>query len=271
MKPQTLAQGDAVVILSPSGRVDETRIKKSAKVLTHWGLEVRFGDHAFSSHFKLAGTDKNRLSDLQQALDDTEIKAIFCARGGYGLVRIIDQIDFSTFIKYPKWIIGFSDVTVLHNELNKLGVASLHAPMPNSYESTPQIALDTLHAALFDSKYQFQFPGNTDEIVGGNLAIIYSLLGTNSDLDTNGKVLLIEDIGEYAYNVDRMIHALKKAGKFDNLKGLIIGQFTDIKADGFGYSIREIIENCTQGHSFPIYYDIPIGHVDDNRAIVLGA
>lgn len=271
MKPQTLAQGDSVIILAPSGRVDEERIKKSADVLRNWGLKVRFANHAFSSHFKLAGTDQQRLSDLQEALNDKDLKAIFCARGGYGLVRIIDKIDFTGFLKNPKWIVGFSDVTVLHNEMNKIGVASLHAPMPNSYESTPEIAMNSLHKALFNVDYQFESPFPKEEIVGGNLAIIYSLLGTNSDLDTNGKVLLIEDIGEFAYNIDRMLHALKKAGKFDDLKGLLVGQFTDTKDDGFGYSVREIIDNCTNEFSFPIYFDVPIGHVNDNRAIVLGA
>ncbi len=270
MKPQTLAQGDSVIILSPSGRVIEERVKKSAEVLRNWGLKVRFSSHAFNSHFKLAGTDEERLSDLQSALDDKDIKAIFCARGGYGLVRIIDQFDFTKFMQNPKWVVGFSDVTVLHNELNKLGVASLHAPMPNSYSSTPEIAMNSLYNALFKKNYQCDTPFNKQEIVGGNLAIIYSLLGTNSDLNTNGKVLLIEDIGEYAYNIDRMIHALKKAGKFNKLKGLLVGQFTDIKDDGFGYTVKEIIENCTQEYSFQIWFDIPIGHVDDNRAIVLG-
>ncbi len=270
MKPQSLAKGDSVVILSPSGKVEEEQIKKSAQIVTNWGLQVRFASHAFSSHFKFAGTDNERLSDLQEALDDKEIKAIFCARGGYGLVRIIDQIDFTTFQMNPKWIVGFSDVTVLHNELNKLGVASLHAPMPNSYDSTPEAAMDSLYKALFEPNYQVDSVFSREEIVGGNLAIIYSLLGTNSDLNTDNKVLLIEDIGEYAYNIDRMLHALKKAGKLDKLKGLLVGQFTDIKEDGFGYSVKEIIENCTKNYNFPIYFDIPVGHVADNRAVVLG-
>lgn len=270
MKPQSLAKGDSVIILSPSGRVEEERIKKSAEILTNWGLKVRFSSHAFSSHFKLAGTDEERLSDLQKALDDKEIKAIFCSRGGYGLVRIIDQLDFSKFKKNPKWVVGFSDVTVLHNELNKLGIASLHAPMPNSYDSTPEFAMNSLYRALFDAHYLFESAFSDEEIVGGNLAIMYSLLGTNSDLNTDNKVLLIEDIGEYAYNIDRMMHALNKAGKLKKLKGLLVGQFTNINEDGFGYTVREIIENCTKNYNFPIYFNIPVGHVSDNRAVILG-
>ncbi len=270
MRPPNLKQGDTVIILSPSGRVNEEKVRKNSNLLESWGLDVKFGSHVFDMHHKLAGNDKNRASDLQSALDNPEIKAIFCSRGGYGLVRIIDNLNFSKFIDNPKWIIGFSDVTVLHNELNSLGITTIHAPMVNSYDSTPQLALDSLKSALFEENYQLETPFEDEEIVGGNLAIIYSLLGTDSDIDTAGKVLLIEEIGEYAYNIDRMIHGLRKAGKFNNLKGLLVGQFTGTKDNEFGYSVQEIIENCTQEFDFPIHYNIPVGHVDDNRAVVLG-
>lgn len=270
MKPQNLASGDSVIVLSPSGKVEEEKIRKSVQFLTEWGLSVSFGSHVFDSHHKMAGTDQNRKEDLQSALDDPTIKAIFCARGGYGLVRIIDEIDFTKFLKNPKWIVGFSDVTVLHNQLNRLGVASIHAPMPNSYLSTPGVAMESLRRALFDPEYQLKTTFSEKEIVGGNLAIIYSLLGTNSDIQTKEKVLLIEDIGEYAYNIDRMMHSLKKAGKFKELAGLMVGHFTGVKEDDFGYSIREIINHTTAEFDFPVEYDVPVGHVDDNRAIILG-
>lgn len=270
MRPNNLIPGDKVLILSPSGRVNEEKVRENSKLLESWGLEVKFGNHTFDIHHKLAGKDKDRASDLQSAFDDPEIKAIFCSRGGYGLVRIIDQLDFSKFLQNPKWIIGFSDVTVLHNQLNNLGVATIHAPMVNSYDSTPEIALDSLKSVLFEEDYQLENQFNNTEIVGGNLAIIYSLLGTDSDIQTVGKVLLIEEIGEYAYNIDRMIHGLKKAGKFNELAGLLVGQFTGTKDDEFGYSVQEIIENCTQEFDFPIHYNIPVGHVKDNRAVVLG-
>lgn len=270
MRPSLLKKGDKVRVISPSGKVEENKIKLACKVLEAWGLNVEFGLHAFDVYNKLAGEDEDRASDLQQALDDDSVKAVFCSRGGYGLVRIIDSIDFTKFKKNPKWVIGFSDVTVLHNHINELGIATLHAPMPNSFESTPQIAMDSLKNALFDSDYQIPNPFGNEEIMGGNLAIIYSLLGTNSDLDTKGKILLLEDIGEYAYNIDRMIFALKKAGKFEGIKGLLVGQFSGIKDDNFGFSVKEIIENCISDYDFPIYYDIPVGHVDDNRAVVLG-
>ncbi|MGB1039926.1 MAG: S66 peptidase family protein [Flavobacteriales bacterium] len=270
MRPLILKPNDKVIVLSPSGRVNEEQVRENSKLLESWGLKVEFGYHTFDIHNKMAGKDADRLSDLQNALDNPEIKAIFCSRGGYGLVRIIDRLDFSKFLINPKWIIGFSDVTVLHNQLNNLGVASVHAPMVNSYHSTPQVALGSLKSALFDKEYQLETPFQNNEIVGGNLAIIYSLLGTDSDINTDNKVLLIEEIGEYAYNIDRMIHGLKKAGKFNNLKGLLVGQFSGTKDDEFGYSVKEIIENCTQEYDFPIQYNIPVGHVDDNRAVVLG-
>lgn len=270
MKPNTLKKGDKVIVVSPSGRVDEDKVRLACKKLEAWGLNVDFGLHAFDVFNKLAGKDEDRASDLQTALDDSSIKAIFCSRGGYGLVRIIDSIDFSGFKKNPKWIVGFSDVTVLHYHINAMNIATLHGPMPNSFESTPEIALNSLKSALFDKDYQLPNPFEREEIVGGNLAIIYSLLGTNSDIDTKGKVLLLEDIGEYAYNIDRMIFALKKAGKFEGIKGLLIGQFSGIEDDDFGFSVKQIIDNCISDYDFPIYYDIPVGHVDDNRAIVLG-
>ena len=270
MRPKALIKGDKVIVVSPSGRVEEERVKIACKILEAWGLNVIFGTHAFSVFNKLAGKDEERASDLQKALDDESIKAIFCSRGGYGLVRIIDSLDFSFFKNNPKWIIGFSDVTVLHNQINELNIATIHGPMPNSFDSTPETGLNSLKSALFDSDYQLPNPFEKEEIVGGNLAIIYSLLGTNSDIDTKGKVLLLEDIGEYAYNIDRMIFALKKAGKFEGIKGLLVGQFTGIKDDEFGFSVKEIIENCISEYDFPIHYDIPVGHVDDNRAVVLG-
>lgn len=271
MRPNKLAIGDEVIIVSPAGRVNQQKIEIAAKQLEAWGLKVHFGNHAFSIFNKLAGTDANRLSDLQQAMDNPKIKAIFCSRGGYGLVRIIDKLELTAFINNPKWIVGFSDVTVLHNHVHRhTGIATLHAPMPNSYDNTPEIALNSIKKALFTDNYQLDIPLQKEEIVGGNLAIVYSLLGTNSDIITDNKVLFLEEIGEYAYNIDRMIHGLKKAGKFEKLKGLLIGQFTETKDDDFGFTVQEIIENCTQEYDFPIYYNIPAGHVEDNRAMVLG-
>ncbi|MEN8928794.1 MAG: LD-carboxypeptidase [Flavobacteriales bacterium] len=271
MRPAALKKGDNVIVISSSGKVEEGKVRLACKKLEAWGLNVKFGAHAFSVHNKMAGKDKDRASDLQAALDDDSIKAIFCSRGGYGLVRIIDAIDFSGFQKSPKWIVGFSDVTVLHNQVNGMGIATIHGPMPNSFASTPEITMDSLRNALFDKNYQLPNPFQGKEIVGGNLAIIYSLLGTNSDIDTKGKVLLLEDIGEYAYNIDRMFFALKKAGKFEGIEGLLIGQFSGIKEDDFGFSVKQIIDNCISEYDFLTYYDIHVGHVDDNRAVVLGA
>lgn len=271
MRPNQLKSGDQVLFISPSGKVNKEKIQLAATQIEAWGIKVNFGSHAFDFYNKLAGKDEDRLYDLQIALDNPEIKAIFCTRGGYGLVRIIDKLDFSEFKKHPKWIVGFSDVTVLHNHIHThCGIATLHAPMPNSYETTPELALDSLKNALFQKNYQLDIPLYKEEIVGGNLAIVYSLLGTNSDIDTDGKVLFLEEIGEYAYHIDRMIHGLKKAGKLNKLKGLLVGQFSGTKDDDFGFTVQQIIENCTQEYDFPVFFDIPVGHVDDNRALVLG-
>lgn len=270
LKP--LKKGDKVAVISPSGRVNEEKIRLATGKLEEWGLEVVFGNNTFNIFNKLAGTDSERLNDLQWALDDEEIKAVFCSRGGYGLVRIIDEVNWSKFTAKPKFIIGFSDVTVLHNHVNKhLGIPTIHAAMPNSYDVASQESLQSLHDALFTPNYQYDLPLlKENEVVGGNLAIVYSLLGTNSDIDTEGKVLFLEEISEYAYNVDRMMHGLKKAGKLNNLKGLAIGCFTDIKDDSFGLSVKEIIDNLTIEYNYPIIYGIKSGHEDDNRAIVLG-
>lgn len=270
LKP--LKRGDKVAVISPSGRVNEEKIRLATGKLEEWGLEVVFGNNTFNIFNKLAGTDSERLNDLQWALDDEEIKAVFCSRGGYGLVRIIDEVNWSKFTAKPKFIIGFSDVTVLHNHVNKhMGIPTIHAAMPNSYDVASQESLQSLHDALFTPNYQYDLPLlKENEVVGGNLAIVYSLLGTNSDIDTEGKVLFLEEISEYAYNVDRMMHGLKKAGKLNNLKGLAIGYFTDIKDDSFGLSVKEIIDNLTKEYNYPVIYGIKSGHEDDNRAIVLG-
>lgn len=269
---KALQKGDKVAVISPSGRVNEEKIKVAVKKLKEWGLKVIFGNNTFNVFNKLAGTDNERLNDLQSALDDSEIKAIFCARGGYGLVRIIDELNWSKFTANPKYIIGFSDVTVLHNHVNKhIGSPTIHAAMPNSFESATEESLQSLYNALFDTNYQYDLPlFKENEVVGGNLAIVYSLLGTNSDIDTDGKVLFLEDIGEYAYQIDRMMHGLKKAGKLNKLKGLVIGYFTNIEDDSFGFYVKEIIDNVTKEYNYPVIYDVKSGHENDNRAIVLG-
>lgn len=266
-----LQKGDQVALISPSGKVEETRIKEAVKLLEKWGLKVKFGNHSFNTFNKLAGKDQDRLSDLQWALDDSSIKAVFCTRGGYGLVRIVDKVNWSKFTDKPKLIIGFSDVTVLHNQIHLLGFRTLHAPMPNSYETTPNVVLDELHKALFNANYQYDLPlFKSNKVVGGNLAIVYSLLGTNSDINTDEKILFLEDIGEYAYQIDRMMHGLKKAGKLKNLKGLALGYFTNIKDDNFGFTIKEIVENLTSEYNYPIIYDVKVGHEDENYPLFLG-
>lgn len=271
MKMQKLKIGDRVAIISPSGKVNKEKVLKSIKVINGWGLEVVIGKNAFNTFNKMAGTDQERLFDLQWAIDNPKVKAILCTRGGYGLVRIIDRLDWTKFKENPKWIIGFSDITVLHSVIHNLGFQSIHGPMLNSYDSTPKNVLDNLKELLFNNNLQYNndlFKQN--KVVGGNLCIIYSLLGTNNDIDTKGKILFLEDIDEYAYNVDRMLHALKKAKKLDDLKGLSLGYFTNIKDDGFGISIKQIILNVTKEYDYPIVFDIKAGHESNNYPILFG-
>ena len=278
-----LKPNSKIRIVSPAGKIKEERVSPAVKWLDKQGYKVKMGKHVFAQHFQFAGTDVQRLEDLQIAFDDPETDAIICSRGGYGLVRIIDKIDFTEFKKHPKWLVGFSDITILHSCLNNLGVATIHGTMPPSFfdkNSEPNVNLDSLMNLLTVEKSSYNFIKNeknrtgniTAELVGGNLSIIVSLLGTKYDLETDGKILFIEEIDEYLYHIDRMLRQLKFAGKLDKLSGLVIGDFTSIKDNDspFGQTVEEIISDAVKDYKFPVSFGFPAGHDKKNLALAFG-
>ncbi len=276
-------KSDFVALISPAGPIpDDTAIKNAQKILSDWGLQSVVGKNALQQNGHFAGTDTQRLADLQEALDNPDIKMIWALRGGYGSVRIVDKLDFTKFIEHPKLLVGFSDITVLHNRINQLNIPSLHALMPVQFRhKIDQNVLQQTQNAFFGKAfaYDFNFSSfnkNTQNIeglvVGGNLANLYSLLGTDLDIDTQGKILFIEDIGEHLYNIDRMMIALKKARKLEGLKALIVGDFTDIPKNTpyFGKNYQEIILEHSADYVFPVIFDVPIGHIANNYPLLLG-
>jgi len=282
VSPQYLSKGDYIGIISPAGKISESAVTTATKILKSWGLNIVYGKNIFKQFHQFAGTDQERLEDLQNMINNPEIKAIFCSRGGYGLLRIIDQIDFAPFKKSPKWIIGFSDITILHASLNNCHkIASLHAPMPKSFEKhVDDNSLEYTRQILFGHNVHYTLSGHqlnrngitNGVLIGGNLSLLYNLIGSSSDFNPDEKILFIEDLGEYLYHIDRMILGLKRAGKFNNLKGLIVGQFTDIKDNDtpFGKNIGEIIREHVKEFQFPVCFGFPAGHGLPNYPLLLG-
>ncbi len=278
--PSNLKQGDCIKIISSARKISKEELVFTKETLHNMGYNVSFGKHLFGEHNQFSGTDKERAEDLQEAINNPEVKAILCARGGYGTVRIIDKIDFSPLINNPKWIIGYSDVTVLHLHLNKLGLASIHATMPINFKENSKEALHTLNMAIQNKPYSISCKGNSlnnkgeieAELIGGNLSIIYSLMGTDSAINAKGKILFIEDLDEYLYHVDRMVQNLKLAGIFDEISGLIIGGMNNMNDNliPFGKTAEEIIYEAVANKNYPICFNFPAGHIKDNRALVFG-
>lgn len=280
IQPKYLQKTATVAIVSTARKISLEKIKPAVKLLKNWGLNVVVGDTIGLEAHQFAGDDKARIADFQKMLDNPTINAIWCARGGYGTVRIIDQLDFSIFKQHPKWIIGYSDVTVLHNHIHNFGIESIHATMPLDVIKNTEQALNTLKKSLFGQKLVYEiltakenkFGKATGVLVGGNLSILYSLLGSESSINTDGKILFIEDLDEYLYHIDRMFMNLKRNGYFTNLKGLIIGEMTDMHDNSipFGKNVKEIILDCLKDCDFPVVFDFPSGHSKDNRALILG-
>lgn len=284
VRPPNLKKGDTIIILSPAGRIkDKTSIDPGIELANYWGLVVFFGKHMLSENGTFAGTDEQRTEDLQKALDNPSIKAIWCARGGYGAVRIVDDLDFTKFMDNPKWIIGFSDITVLHGKVHQLGYQTIHGQMPLTIDLKNPVqkeSLVTLHRALFGKPLKYKYNSSkynktgesTGQLVGGNLSIVYSMLGSDSSFQMNDKILFIEDVGEALYHIDRMMISLKRAGYFENCKGLVVGDFKLKKDEGneFGKTLEEIILEAVEGTDFPVVFNFPAGHIEDNRAVILG-
>jgi len=279
--PDFLQEGDSVAIVSAARKISLGEITPAINLLKSWGLKVVIGDTIDLSENQYAGSDEERTKDFQAMLDNTKVKAIWCARGGYGTLRIIDQLDFSSFLKNPKWIIGYSDITVLHSHLHNSGVASSHATMPINVQKNTKKALKSLKKTLFGQKIdksvsfskKNKLGKGKGKLVGGNLSILYSLLGSKTSINTDGKILFIEDLDEYLYHVDRMIIGLKRNGYFDNLQGLIVGGMTQMHDNTipFGKTAKEIILDAVSEYDFPVCFKFPAGHIDDNRALMLGA
>lgn len=284
IKPPFLKTGDTVAIVAPAGILKnrEETIEKAKSVLISWGLNVVLGKNVFNQNNHFAGTDEERLQDFQKALDNPTVKAIWAARGGYGSVRILDKINLSKFKKKPKWIVGYSDITAFHNHVNNLGFETLHAMMPTSLEEKPEEIVETIASfknALFGEKLSYEIPSSSynsngkisGEIVGGNLSILMSMLGSKSQLKTDGKILFIEEIGEYEYAIDRMLQSLKRAGYFNNLKGVVLGNFSKIRKNptSWGSTIEELIL-AVLPKEIPVLFDFPAGHEADNRALFFG-
>ncbi|QCD63839.1 LD-carboxypeptidase [Tenacibaculum maritimum] len=284
IKPPYLQKGDTIIILAPAGILkNRSLVIDKAKMLAEkWGLKVLYGKHMFEQGNHFAGTDEQRCEDFQKALDDPTIKAIWSARGGYGSVRILDRLDFTIFKKHPKWIIGYSDLTAFHNHINNVGVETLHAMMGVSLEDKAAMITETIATfkkALFGEQLKYEVGASrynrkgkvSGELVGGNIAVLASMLGSESQLDTDGKILFIEEIGEYKYSIDRMLQSLRRAGYFRKLKGVIVGGMTKIKKNTtpWGSSIEQLILDIIP-ENIPVMFNFPAGHDSDNRALILG-
>jgi muramoyltetrapeptide carboxypeptidase len=281
--PSYLQPGDRIRIISTAGKVNKDKVLPGIELLQDEGYEVIVGQHVFGKHFQYSGTDQQRASDFQEAIDDPVTKAIICARGGYGTIRIIEKTDFSALLKNPKWMVGFSDITVLHAVLNRLGMASIHGAMPGFFieNKKPTRSFFSLMELLYTGKSQHDLKSNplnragisSGELVGGNLSLLYSLQGTPWQLETSGKILFIEDLSEYLYHLDRMMQNLKLSGQLKNLAGLVVGGFTDMKDNEspFGKSAYQIIMEAVQDYIFPVYFDFPAGHIPKNMPLVIGS
>jgi muramoyltetrapeptide carboxypeptidase len=280
MTPPYLKKGDKVAITCPAKKLPGLMTDAIA-LLQSWGLEVILGETVEASYHQFAGDDELRARDMQRFIDDDGIKAIFAARGGYGTVRMIDLVDFSRLATNPKWLIGFSDITLLHTHIyQNYKLQTIHGQMSVNIPDASSSSLTSLKKALFGHEVIYHFdsyspnrPGDAGGVViGGNLSLLISALGSVSDPDYDGKILFIEDVGEYLYAIDRMMHTLKRAGKLKNLAGLIVGGFTDVKDNDipFGQTVPQIIMDVVKEYSYPVCFDFPAGHIPNNHALVLG-
>ena len=280
--PRYLDRGDTVGLVCPAGYMPYEKAECCIQTLQSWGFNVKVGKTLGSNSSNyFSGDDEERLDDFQQMLDDSNVKAILCGRGGYGIGRIIEKIRFKEFKKDPKWIIGFSDVTVLHAHIySNYKIASLHAPMAAAFNDGENEYIQSIRWALTGTKgnyaaqhHAFNRSGEaTGELVGGNLALLAHLIGTSSDLKTKNRILFIEDVGEYLYNIDRMLHQLKRNGKFEKLAGIIIGGFTDNKDTErpFGKTAEEIIRDIFSEYDYPVSFGFPVSHDRENFALKIG-
>ena len=282
--PPYLQKGDTIGLVCPAGFMPLDKVQTAINTLQQWGFNVKVGKTVGGgSNNYFSATDEERLHDLQEMMDDKNIKAIMCARGGYGTGRIIDELNFKIFKENPKWVIGFSDITVLHSHLySNYKIASLHAPMAAAFneEGYKNEYVQSLHHALIGREasytcetHNFNSPGIAEgRLVGGNLALLAHLVGTSSDINTKNKILFIEDIGEYVYNVDRMMYQLKRSSKLEKLAGLIVGKFSDMKDTErpFGQTAEEVIRDIVRDYDYPVCFNFPVSHDKENYELKIG-
>ncbi len=285
IQPNYLKVGDTVAIVAPSGvlkeRTDE--IERAKKLLTSWGLHYEIGKNLYKKNNHFAGTDAERCEDMQEAMDAPNVKAIWCARGGYGTVRILDKLDYTKFKKKPKWLIGYSDITALHSQLHINGFESIHALMCVSLTKNLEElgnSISTFKKAIFGAPISYTLKGNEHNrigtveapLVGGNLTLLHTLLGSKTSISTKGKILFIEEIGEYKYHIDRMLQSLKRAGYFNDCAGVLVGDMSKLRKNTtlWGTSVEQLIVDALSEYNFPIAFNMPAGHEKDNRALLLG-
>ncbi|PVW15321.1 S66 peptidase family protein [Marixanthomonas spongiae] len=280
--PPTLQKGDTVAIVSTARKVSKEELKSGLNLLEKWGLKVVLGKTIEAEQNQFAGDDALRTADFQDMLDNPAIKAIWCARGGYGTVRMVDELDFSEFKRNPKWIIGYSDITVLHSHIHNLGLETLHAQMPLDIENKTAETVNSIREILFGNPYRLEFVSEeknlnrtgkaTGQLVGGNLSVLYSIAGSVSAVDPKGKILLIEDLDEYLYHIDRMMQNLKRSGFLKPLSALVVGGMSDMNDNTipFGKTAETIISEAISEYNYPVCFNAPVGHINDNRALILG-
>lgn len=284
MTPKYLPKNSTIGITCPSGYVSAERVQHAIVVLEKWGFKTRLGKTVGNEFHYFSGDDATRLADLQEMLDDPNIDAILMGRGGYGLSRIIDQIDFTNFLKHPKWICGFSDITVLHSHIQaQFGIPTIHSVMCGAFKPETEEAeyILSLRKALMGEELSYTFPSNeynrlgetTAKMVGGNLAMLAHLTGSESQINTDGKILFIEDVGEHLYHIDRMLLNLKRSGQLSKLKGLLVGSFTDIEDTDrpFGQTLEQIVSDKVKEYNFPVAFNFSCGHDEVNNTLILGA
>ena len=275
--PNYLKKNSKIALVAPARKIGRDEIAAVVKWIEEKGFIAVYDDRLFAEYHQLAGDDDFRASVLQDYLDRDDIDAILCVRGGYGTIRIVDKLDFTKFAKHPKWIVGYSDVTVLHAKMQQLGYQSIHGTMAINFEKNTEEALESLYDALtgkWNAIVETCHGASIQDvqIVGGNLSVLYSMLGSDLFPETDGKILFIEDLDEYLYHIDRMMMALKRSGKLAHLKALLVGAFTDMHDNTipFGMTVKEIIYEKVKEYGYPVIWDVPAGHIDNNLALVLG-
>lgn len=278
--PPYLSAGSVIGLVAPARKVSPEEMAPAVALLENAGFQVRLAPHLYGAFHQFSGSEEERIADLQAMLDDTEVNAILAARGGYGTLQLIDKLDFTLFKKHPKWIAGYSDITVLHSHLHSvLDIASLHATMPINFP-THIPSVETLIQALKGESLYYEAPPHalnkkgiaSGVLVGGNISLLYALQGSVSDIQTEGKILFLEDLDEYLYHIDRMMRSLDRSGKLRNLSGLVIGSLSDMKDHSipFGKSAEEIIHTITKDYPYPVCFGFPAGHSIENRALPFG-